>query len=83
VVEKGYRHTRLREYRIVGGGNHVIEDTLKKPLIEWKFPADKITQIRVFPVPDTDDLMIILCMLENKVIFIPIVARGVIRQSQG
>ena len=83
MVEKGYRHTRIREYRIVGGGNHAIEDTPKKPLIEWKFSADKITQVRVVPVPDTDNLMVILCMLVNKVIFIPIVARGVIRQAQG
>jgi hypothetical protein len=82
VVEKGYWHTRIREYRIAGGGNHVIEDTAKKPLTEWRFSADRITQVRVVPVPDTNDLVIILCMLENKVIFIPIVARGVQMQVQ-
>lgn len=75
VVEKGYWHTRIREYRIAGGGNHVIEDTAKKPVMEWKFSADKVTQVQVVPVPDTDNLVIILCMLEHKVIFIPIVAR--------
>jgi hypothetical protein len=77
VVEKGYWHTRIREYRIVGGGNHVIENAAKKPLVEWRFSADKITQVRVVAVPNTDNLVIILCMLENKVVFIPIVARGV------
>lgn len=78
VVEKGYWHTRIREYRIAGGGNHVIEDTARKPLIEWSFSAEKFTQVRVVPVPDTDNLVIILCMLKDKVVFIPIIARGVI-----
>lgn len=82
VVEKGYWHTRIREYRIAGSGNQAIEDTAKKPLLEWRLSADKITQMRVVPVPDTDNLVIILCMLENKVIFIPIVARGVQTQAQ-
>lgn len=72
VVEKGYLHTRVREYRIAGGGNHVIEATAKEPLIEWTYSASKITQMRVMAIPGTDDLVIILCTLESKIIFIPI-----------
>ncbi|KAF1846866.1 kinase-like protein [Cucurbitaria berberidis CBS 394.84] len=75
VVEKGILHTRIREHRIVGGANHIIEAAAKRPMVEWNFSAGKITQMRVVHVPDTDDLMIILCTLENKVVLIPIIAR--------
>jgi hypothetical protein len=75
VVEAGFLHTRIKEYPIVGGTNHVIESAAKKTLKEWKFSASEVTQMKVVPVPATNDLVILLCTHGNKIVFIPVIAR--------
>ncbi|CAO2655109.1 Nn.00g101730.m01.CDS01 [Neocucurbitaria sp. VM-36] len=77
VAEEGYLHTRIREHRIIGGANHVIEKAAKKPIVEWRFSGGKITEMRAVSVPETNDLVIVLCTLENKVVFIPFMAKDI------
>lgn len=76
VAEEGFLHTRIKEYHIVVCANHVIEDVARRPIVEWRFSARKITRMKVVPVPETNDLVIILCTLGDKVIFIPFTTKG-------
>lgn len=73
VVEKGFMHTRIWEHQIIGGGMHFI-DVSKEPIVQMKYIIKKDTQIRVVSVPDSEDLMIVLCTLAGTVIMIPFVA---------
>jgi hypothetical protein len=75
VVEKGVLHTRIWEHPIVGGANHVIDNTTKERVINWKFPAEKVTQMKVVTVPNSEHLVILLCTRENNFIFIPVMAK--------
>ena len=75
VAEEGSFHTSIREHRIVGGANHIIENAAKRPIVRWLFSAAKISQMRVVQTPETNDLVLIICTHKNKVVFIPFMAK--------
>jgi hypothetical protein len=72
ILEKGYIHTRLWEHRIVGGATHIIERAAKLPVAEWKSFAAKTQAIRVIPQPGTNDVAVVLCTLDGKVMVLPV-----------
>ena len=73
IAKKGMFHRRIFEYRVFDIEENGIEDTTKEAFIEWTC-MDTLTQMRTVSVPDSEDLVIILCTDGNKIIFIPIKA---------
>ncbi|KAF1963308.1 kinase-like protein [Byssothecium circinans] len=75
VAEKGFRHTRIREHRIVGGSMHVIEENKSKaPVVVLGTSLDKGTQMRVVHSPHSEDLEIVVCGADGKVYVVPVIA---------
>jgi hypothetical protein len=74
VTTKGTRHTRVWEHRIAGGAMHVIEPA-EKPLIEFKCRQGEEVQMRVVSVPDSEDLVIIICLADGRVFTVSVVAQ--------
>jgi hypothetical protein len=76
VIERGLTqiHGRIRELRVAGGGMHVIAKPGKADLVvKMKNSALVGSQMRAVAVPNTDDLIIVVCMPNGKVEFIPVV----------
>jgi hypothetical protein len=53
---------------------HVIEPA-EKPLIEFKCRQGEEVQMRVVSVPDSEDLVIIICLADGRVFTVSVVAQ--------
>ncbi|KAF2132834.1 kinase-like protein [Dothidotthia symphoricarpi CBS 119687] len=73
-VERGHFHTRIWECRIAGSTTHVIDVEDQKQIVELRSTIDEGTLMRIIPISGTDNLMIVLCKNDGKVILIPVVA---------
>ena len=75
TVEKGNFHTRIWEHRIQGEAIHTIEKSSKDCLVELSGRTKRDIQIKASRLAGSDNIVIILCTIEAKVVFIPIVAK--------
>ncbi|KAH7134923.1 hypothetical protein B0J11DRAFT_404836, partial [Dendryphion nanum] len=71
-AEKGMFHTRIWECRIAGSTTHVIDVDDRKRVVELPGTVDKGALMRVAAIPGTEDLMILLCKGDGKVVVIPV-----------